>query len=107
MQALGLELTYGVEPVISLESYNYLEPYFKNIRYRVGERDICGYKEYYRAFLDHLDEMILEVGLNAHFWSEGIDKWLKCRAPVLKVCSSNPAMTWYPLIDKLVLQALS
>ena len=64
MQALGLELTYGVEPVISQESYNYLEPYFKDIRYRVAERDICGYDEYHKAFLKYLDNRIIEVGLN-------------------------------------------
>lgn len=64
MQALGLELNYQVEPVISLESFNYLEPYFKNIRLRVAERDVCGYDEYYKAFLKYLDERVIEVGGN-------------------------------------------
>ena len=52
---------YNVEPVISLESYNYLEPYFKKIKYRVAERDICGYEEYYKAFLRYLDVRMLQV----------------------------------------------
>ena len=63
MLSLGLELNYGIEPVISLESYNYLQPYFKNLRYRVAERDLCGYDEYYKAFLSYLDENIIKVRL--------------------------------------------
>ena len=62
MEALGLELNYDVEPVIPLATYNYLEPYFKNIRYRVAERDLCGHDEYYKAFLEYLDQRIIEVG---------------------------------------------
>ena len=41
---------------------------------------------------------------------EGLDKWLRRRAPGLKVHGSNPAMTWLKITSlavKLALQALT